>query len=51
MPEDYVREAICEDHKRKPAQQPQSLLLSGLARDEVESTRTDWSVIRDDAQA
>jgi antitoxin ParD1/3/4 len=48
---EYVRELIREDEKRKAAERLEALLLDGLAGEETELTRADWSAIREEALA
>jgi antitoxin ParD1/3/4 len=48
---EYVRELIREDEKRKAAERFDNFLLDGVAGQDAELTRADWSAIRTEALA
>lgn len=46
---EYVRELIRADEKRRAQEALESLLLEGLASDELTLTKSDWQAIRAEA--
>ena len=48
---EYVRELICADRKRKAEEVLESLLPEGLKGEETIMTRADWQEIRQEAMA